>query len=105
LALAIGGVSQDFNADQSLLMQLRWVGWHVNKRLLALASNSALWHLAVGIILRTALLRWVSIGPNTTAMGSFLGAPGAWAGLFQVRFAKGYIVASTALVNIVAATH
>ena len=43
------------------------------------------------------------IGPNTAAMSSFLGASGAWAGLFASSVAKGYIVASTALVDIVAA--
>jgi hypothetical protein len=35
-------------------------------------------------------------------MGSFLGASGAWSGLFSSSIAKGYIVSTTALVDIVA---
>ena len=73
----------------------------------ALASNSAaMSSLAaspnIGIILGSATAMAV-IGPNTTAMGSFLGASGAWAGLFASSIAKGYIVSTTALVDIVAA--
>lgn len=72
----------------------------------ALASNAAAMNtLAVspniGIILGSTTAMAV-IGPNTTAMSSFLGASGAWAGLFASSVAKGYIVISTALVNIVA---
>lgn len=73
----------------------------------ALASNSAAMStLAVspniGIILASPVAMAV-IGPNSTAMGSFLGSAGAWAGLFASSIAKGYIVASTALVDIIAA--
>jgi len=73
----------------------------------ALASNSAaMTTLAgssnIGVILGSATAMAV-IGPNTTAMGSFLGAAGAWAGLFASSIAKGYIVSTTALVDIVAA--
>jgi hypothetical protein len=73
----------------------------------ALASNSAaMTTLAnspnIGIILGSAIAMGV-IGPNTTAMSSFLGVSGAWAGLFASSVAKGYIVASTPLVNVVAA--
>jgi hypothetical protein len=73
----------------------------------ALASNSdAMSTLAVspniGIILSSTIAMGV-IGPNATAMGSFLGSSGAWSGLFASSVAKGYIVSSTPLVNIVAA--
>lgn len=73
----------------------------------ALASNSgAMSALAVspniGIILGSSAAMAV-IGPNTTAMGSFLASSGAWAGLFASSVAKGYIVSSTELVDIVAA--
>jgi hypothetical protein len=72
----------------------------------ALASNAAaMVTLAnspnIGIILSSTIAMGV-IGPNTTAMGSFLGSSGAWSGLFASSVAKGYIVASTPLVNIVA---
>jgi hypothetical protein len=70
------------------------------------SSNAAMTTLAnspnIGIVLGSAIAMGV-IGPNTTAMGSFLGVSGAWPGLFASSVAKGYIVASTALVNIVAA--
>ena len=73
----------------------------------ALASNSAAMDtLAVSsnisIILGSTIAMGV-IGPNSTAMTSFLNASGAWVGLFSSSVAKGYIVASTALVNAVAA--
>lgn len=73
----------------------------------ALASNSAAMSTLatspnIGIILASGVAMAV-IGPNTTAMGSFLGSSGAWAGLFASSIAKGYIVTSTALVDIVAA--
>ena len=73
----------------------------------ALASNSAaLTTLStssnLGIILASSTAMGV-IGPNTTAMTSFLNSSGAWAGLFASSVAKGYIVTSTALVNVVAA--
>jgi len=73
----------------------------------ALASNSAAMSTLaispnIGIILSSATAMAV-IGPNTNAMGSFLGASGAWAGLFASSVAKGYIVVSTALVDAVAA--
>lgn len=72
----------------------------------ALASNSAaMTTLAnspnIGVILGSTVAMAV-IGPNATAMGSFLGASGAWAGLFASSIAKSFIVASTALVDIVA---
>lgn len=72
----------------------------------ALASNSAAMTTLsvspnIGIILGSAIAMGV-VGPNTTAMSSFLGASGAWAGLFASSIAKGYIVASTALVDIIA---
>lgn len=72
----------------------------------ALASNSAAMSTLaaspnIGIILGSSIAMGV-IGINVTAMGSFLGSPGAWAGLFASSVAKGYIVASTPLVNIVA---
>lgn len=73
----------------------------------ALASNSAAMSTLasssnIGIILGSAAAMAV-IGPNTSAMGSFLGASGAWAGLFSSSIAKGYIVSTTALVDIIAA--
>lgn len=73
----------------------------------AMASNTvAMDTLAVSsnisIILGSTIAMGV-IGPNSTAMTSFLNASGAWAGLFGSSVAKGYIVASTALVNVVAA--
>ena len=72
----------------------------------ALASNSAAMDaLAVsaniGIMLGSTIAMSV-IGPNSTAMTSFLNAAGAWAGLFASSVAKGYIIASTALVNVIA---
>lgn len=71
----------------------------------ALASNSAAMSTLaaspnIGIILGSTTAMAV-IGTNTTAMTSFLNASGAWAGLFASSVAKGYIVASTALVNAV----
>lgn len=71
----------------------------------ALASNSAaMTTLAnspnIGIILSSSSAMGV-IGINTTAMTSFLNAAGAWAGLFASSVAKGYIVVSTALVNVI----
>lgn len=73
----------------------------------ALASNSAAMStLAVspniGIILSSAIAMGV-IGPNTTVMGNFLGSSGAWSGLFASSIAKGYIVVSNTLVNIISA--
>ena len=70
------------------------------------SSSSAMLYLAgstnIGIILSSTLAMGL-IGPDTAAMSSFLGAPGAWSGLFSSSVAKGYIVESTPLVNIVAA--
>lgn len=72
----------------------------------ALASNSAAMTALstspnLGIILGSATAMAV-IGPNTTAMTSFLNASGAWAGLFASSVAKGFIVVSTPLVNVIA---
>ena len=72
----------------------------------ALASNSsAMSTLAVspniGIVLGSSTAMSV-IGPNSTAMASFLGASGAWDGLFTSSVAKGYIMASTALIDSIA---
>lgn len=72
----------------------------------ALASNSAaMTSLAVspniGIILSSPIAMAV-IGSNTSAMSSFLNYSGAWPGLFSSSVAKGYIVASTALVDLIA---
>ena len=72
----------------------------------ALASNSAAMSaLAVspniGIVLGSSIAMAV-IGPNSTAMASFLGASGAWDGLFASSVAKGYIMASTALIDSIA---
>jgi hypothetical protein len=72
----------------------------------ALASNAdAMTALSVspnlGIILSSAVAMSV-IGPNTVAMTSFLNASGAWSGLFSSSVAKGFIVSSTPLVNVVA---
>jgi hypothetical protein len=70
------------------------------------SSSSAMTTLAssanIGIILGSSVAMGI-IGPNSTAMGSFLGSSGAWAGLFSSSVAKGYIVDSTELVDIVAA--
>lgn len=72
----------------------------------ALASNSAAMSTLaispnIGIVLGSKISMSV-IGPNTSAMASFLNAPGAWSGLFASSVAKGYIVISTALVDIIA---
>ena len=72
----------------------------------ALSSNSAaMTTLAnsanIGIILGSSIAMSV-IGPKTSAMNSFLGASGAWPGLFSSSIAKGYIVISTALVDSIA---
>jgi len=72
----------------------------------ALASNSAaMTTLSIspnlGIILSSTIAMGI-IGPNTTAMTSFLNSSGAWAGLFASSVAKGFIVASTPLVDAVA---
>lgn len=72
----------------------------------ALASNSAAMSTLanssnIGIILGSAIAMGV-IGPNVSAMSSFLGASGAWSGLFSSSVAKGYIVTSTALVDVIA---
>jgi hypothetical protein len=56
----------------------------------------------LGIILGSATAMAV-IGPNTTAMTSFLNASGAWAGLFASSVAKGFIVKSTPLVDVIKA--
>lgn len=73
----------------------------------ALASNSAAMSTLanstnIGIILASSIAMGV-IGPNVSAMTSFLNASGAWTGLFASSVAKGYIVSSTPLVNVVAA--
>ena len=73
----------------------------------ALASNSAaLTTLStssnLGIILGSYIAMGV-IGPNTSAMTSFINSSGAWSGLFASSVAKGYIVTSTPLVDAVAA--
>jgi hypothetical protein len=72
----------------------------------ALASNSAALNTLatspnIGIILSSAIAMGV-IGPNTSAMGSFLSSSGSWSGLFGSSVAKGYIVKSTELVDLVA---
>jgi hypothetical protein len=71
----------------------------------ALASNAAaMAALAVspnlGIILSSASAMAV-IGPNVGAMTSFLNSSGAWDGLFASSVAKGFIVISTALVDVI----
>jgi hypothetical protein len=67
-----------------------------------MASSSGMSYLAgssnIGIILSSSLAMGL-IGPNTAAMNSFLNASGAWDGLFSSSVAKGYIMASTALVD------
>lgn len=72
----------------------------------ALASNSAAMTALstspnLGIILSSSTAMDV-IGPNTTAMTSFLNSSGAWVGLFSSSVAKGFIVVSTPLVNVIA---
>jgi hypothetical protein len=55
----------------------------------------------LGIMLGSSTAMSV-LGPNSAAMSSFLGNSGAWAGLFSSSVAKGYMVASTDLVNAIA---
>jgi hypothetical protein len=68
-------------------------------------SATALSYLAtsanLGIVLNSTIAMAV-LGPNATAMGAFLGNPDAWVPLFSSSTVKGYIAASTALVDIVA---
>lgn len=70
------------------------------------SSSSALTTLAnssnLSIMLSSSLAMSV-LGPNTSAMSSFLGVSGAWNLLFSSSVSKGYIVASTALVDVIAA--
>ena len=70
------------------------------------ASASALTALStspnLGIMLGSSIAMSV-LGPNSAAMSSFLSNSGAWAGLFSSSVAKGYMVASTDLVNAIAA--
>jgi hypothetical protein len=73
----------------------------------AMASNSAaMTYLAnspnLGVMLASPTAMAV-LGPNTTAMTSFLGVSGAWSHLFSSSVAKGYIIASDALVDTIAA--
>jgi hypothetical protein len=77
-----------------------------SKAVTVLASLSpALTYLAtsanLGIVLNSSIAMAI-LGPNTTAMGAFLGNPDAWASLFASTAVKGYITASTGLVDIVA---
>jgi hypothetical protein len=73
----------------------------------ALASNSAALTLLANSPNLPATLGSASamavLGPNTSAMNSFLGVSGAWSPLFSSSIAKGYIVASNTLVDTVAA--
>ena len=76
------------------------------KAVTALSTDSAaLSYLAtspnLGIVLNSTIAMAI-LGPNATAMGAFLGNPDAWASLFASTAVKGYITASTALVDIVA---
>jgi hypothetical protein len=68
-----------------------------------MASSSAMNTLAVspniGSILSST--KAMALGPSTSSMSGFLNASGLRSGL-QSSVAKGYIVASTALVDIVA---
>jgi hypothetical protein len=83
LANMIGVSPGDFPTLSSIIADATALGKVAsNKSAVGITSNSALWHLAVGII---PLYCDGVIGPNTTAMGSLLGA---WAGLFQVRLLK-----------------
>lgn len=73
----------------------------------ALASSSAaLTNLAnssnLSIMLSSTLAMSV-LGPNTSAMSSFLGVSSAWNLLFSSSVSKGYMVTSTALVDVIAA--
>jgi hypothetical protein len=68
-------------------------------------DNTALSYLAtsanLGIVLNSTIAMGI-LGPNTTAMSAFLGNPDAWVPLFASSTVKGYIVSSTALVDIIA---
>lgn len=65
--------------------------------LTALANSS---NLSIMLGSSTAM---AVLGPNTSAMSSFLGVSSAWSLLFSSSVSKGFIVASTALVNVIAA--
>jgi hypothetical protein len=74
----------------------------------ALATDSAaLSYLAtsanLGIVLNSTVAMAI-LGPNVTAMTAFLGNPNAWVPLFASTSVKGFIIASTALVDVVAGT-
>lgn len=69
-----------------------------NNAALTLLANSS--NLGTVLAIPTAM---AILGPNTTAMTSFLGVSSAWVGLFASSVAKGFMVASTPLVNVIAA--
>jgi hypothetical protein len=77
-----------------------------SKAVTILASlSSALSYLAtsanLGIVLNSTIAMAI-LGPNVTAMSAFLGNPDAWASLFASASVKGFIVASTGLVDTIA---
>ena len=78
----------------------------VKNAVAALASNAtALSSLAsspnLGVMLGSTTAMSV-LGPNTNAMSAFLSNSGSWAGIFGSSVAKGFIAASTPLVDAIA---